>query len=134
MHDVMKMLALGLTAFFLASPHRPPPTTALSEVEAEEPFVPAPQSFADEAACTAHLAAWVRGSARPTYDAAVGPYAIAPGDTRAHRVAARDRAHEIEEQRCLGAALSARRWTHSMAEVKPITIDDIRKMSFPAAK
>ncbi len=127
----MKIIALRLTALLLASPNAPP--AALSEAVEETPFVVSPQTFADAAACSAHLTAWVRASARPAYDAAVGPYAIAPGDTRAHRVAARGWAHEIEEQRCLAAVLSERRWTHAMSDVKPITIDDIRTMSFPAS-
>lgn len=126
----MKMLALAVTAFLLASPHAPPD---VSETDNETPFAAASQTFADEPACTAHLAAWVRDSAPPAYVAAVGPYRIAPNDTRAHRVAARDSGHEIDEHRCLGAALSARRWTHRMGEVKPVTMDDIRKMSFPAS-
>lgn len=130
----MKTIALGLTALLLASPHAPPtaPATALSEADGETPFVASRQDFVDAAACSAHLATWVRSSPRPAYDAAVGPYPIAPGDVRAHRVAARGWAHEIEEQRCLVEALSSRRWTHAMNDVKPITIDDIQNMSFPA--
>lgn len=128
----VKMLGLGVAALMLASPHEAPPASSTSEPDVEAPFAAAAQTFADEAACTFYLAAWVRGSGPPTYDAAVGPYRIAAGDTRAHRVAARDRAHEIEERRCSGAALSERRWTHSISDVKPITLDDIRQMSFPA--
>lgn len=130
MSALVKMLGLAAAALMLASPREAPPV--VSAVEPETPFVAATRTFASEAACTAHLASWVRDSAPPAYDAAVGPYRIAPGDTRAHRVAARDWAHEIEEQRCLGAALSGRRWTHAMSDVEPITLDDIRTMSFPA--
>lgn len=120
----MKIVALALTAFFVASPNLPP-----SDADGEAPFVASPRSFADEAACIAELAAFVASSRG--FDAAVGPYRIARGDTRAHRVKAEAWAHLIEEQRCLGAALSSRRWTHAMSDVKPITMDDIEKMSFP---
>lgn len=126
----MKMLALGLTAFLLASPHLPaPPPAAVDEAQAETPFEPWPETFADPAACIAHLTAFVK--AGTGLDAAVGPYRIATGDVRAHRVEAKDWSHDIEERRCLGAALSTRRWTHSMGDVKPITMGDIEKMSFP---
>ncbi len=131
---VLKTLALVASALLLATPVEVPPEAQATEAEAEveTPFVASARSFADAQACAAHLAAWVRDSAPPAYDAAVGPYVITPGDVRAHRVAARDWTHEIEEQRCSGAALSGRRWTHAMVDVKPITLDDIRKMSFPA--
>lgn len=138
MSAVTRTLALGLSALLLGSHVGPPPVgpPPIEPPPIEEaggaPFVAFAGSFADAGACAAHLATWVRDSAPPAYDAAVGPYAIAVGDVRAHRVAARGWAHEIEEHRCLGAALSGRRWTHGMNDVQPITLDDIRKMSFPA--
>lgn len=138
MPRIMKLAALALTAFLVGSPHsadtpRSPATPRLpvSEPEAEAPFVPSASTFSTPASCAAHLAGLVWASAPPAYDAAVGPYAIAPGDMRAHRVKAREWGHEIEEFRCLGAVLASRRWTHSMSGVKPFTIEDIGKMSFP---
>lgn len=122
----MKLAALGLTAVLLASPHPPAPPAA----ETGAPFESLRETFADPAACVAHLAAFVKASAR--FAAAAGPYRVGPGDMRAHRVEAKDWVHQIEERRCLGAVLSTRRWTHGMSDVKPITMDDIEKMSFPA--
>lgn len=129
----MKIAALSLAALLVGSPRTvavpvPPPVRA---VEVEEPFVPSAQKFADAASCSAHLAKIVRVSAPPAYAAAVGPYAIAAGDTRAHRVKARHWGHEIEEFRCTGAQLASRRWTHSMSDVKPFTMKEIGNMSFP---
>lgn len=128
----MKLAALALTAFLVGSPRPPAQPPQLSEPETEVPFGGTTSTFPGAAACAAHLAAVVRASAPPAYDAAVGPYPIAPGDVRAHRVKAHQWGHEIEEFRCLGASLASRRWTHSMSDVKPFTIEDIGKMSFPA--
>lgn len=129
MPRVMKLAALALTAFLVASPRAP--LQPVGGTEAEAPFVASSSAFHDPVSCVAHLSALVRASAPPAYDAAVGPYVIAPADTRAHRVKAREWGHEIEEFRCLGPALSSRRWTHSMSGVKPFTVEDIGKMSFP---
>lgn len=130
MRGFMKIAALALTAFLVASP-REALVTAYGEAPGEAAFVAAPEIFPDAPACAAHLAGLVRASAPPAFDSAVGPYAIAPGDVRAHRVKAQGWGHDIEEFRCLGARLDARRWTHSMNDVKPITVEDIGKMSFP---
>lgn len=124
----MKLVSLGLLALFVASPHAPPPAPA----DQGPPFAAAAQRFANAAACASHLASIVAASPPPAYDRAVGPYVIAPGDTRAHRVRARDWGHEIEEFRCLDAVLSSRIWSHDMSGVKPFTIEAIRGMSFPA--
>lgn len=133
MPTVMKFATLALTALLVGSSYEAAaPAQAVSEVDDETPFVAVPRTFADAAACVAHLAAVVRTSAPPAYDAAVGPYVVAVGDSRAHRVKARDWGHEIEEFRCLAASLASRRWTHSMTDVKPFTVEDIGKMSFPA--
>lgn len=132
----MKLAALILTASLLASPQSAPVTpdlpSAVSQADAGPPFVAAAVTFASPPTCVAHLTALIRASAPPTFDSAVGPYAIAPGDVRAHRVSAKGWGHEIEEHRCLGAALGSRTWSHSMSDMKPITIDDISGMSFPA--
>lgn len=98
----------------------------------ERPFE-AIGSFVSPEACIRELASVVAVGAGVGFDRSVGPYAIAPGDLRAHRVRAEGGGHEIEEWRCLGAAMSRRRWTHAMSEVKPFTIEDIEKMSFPAS-
>lgn len=146
MFHPMKLAGLALTAILVGSPHvtetpnpvspgvgswqdpsGPGAAAPLQEVQ----FSPATRVFSDAPGCIAHLTALVSASVPPTYVAAAGPYVIASQDLRAHRVRARDRGHEIEEYRCQAAALSSRRWTHSMSEVKPITLDDIGKMSFP---
>lgn len=132
MPRLMKLAALALTAFLVGSPHQPAaPLQSVGELEAEAAFVASAKTFTSSAACAAHLAALVRTSAPPAFDAAVGPYAVAAGDVRAHRVKAHLWEHEIEEFRCVGLALSSRRWTHSMSDVKPFTVEDIGKMSFP---
>ena len=95
------------------------------------PFIASAETFADANACVAHLARFVEASAPPAFAASAGPYRIADGDMRAHRIRPRDWGHEIEELRCLGAALSSRVWRHSMSDVKSFTVEDIGKMSFP---
>ena len=125
---VMKLAALVATAVLLASPA--PPPQAVSEPEGG-PFVALPDSFATPAACAAHLGSLIKASAPPAFDRAVGPYTIADGDVRAHRVKAQGWGHDIEEFRCSGASLEGRRWSHSMSDVKPFTVEDIGKMSFP---
>ncbi|HZF43846.1 MAG TPA: hypothetical protein VEZ48_10600 [Sphingomonadaceae bacterium] len=129
----MKIAALALVALLVGSPREapvaPPPEV---DDDAGPPFGHTLRTYRDASTCSGELASLVRASMPPAYAAAVGPYRIAAGDHRAHRVRARDWGHEIEEFRCLGAALSSRRWTHAMMDVKPFTIEDIGRMSFPA--
>lgn len=130
---MMKIAALALTAFLVGSPRGAPVAPPANIVDDVAPsFGPTLRTFPDASACSAELASLVRASAPPAYAAAAGPYLIASDDLRAHRIRARDWGHEIEEFRCAGAALSSRRWTHSMSDVKPFTIEDIGRMSFPA--
>lgn len=129
---LMKIAALAIAALLVGSPREAAAPLAISDADNGPPFGSAIRTFANAPACSEHLSAIVRASTPPAFDAAAGPYAIAAGDARAHRIKARDWGHEIEEYRCLGAALSSRRWTHSMSEVKPFTVEDIGKMSFPA--
>lgn len=82
----------------------------------ETPFEPAGRSFADAASCKAFLAASAGEARGRGFDSVEGPYAIAAGDVRIHTVRAEGRGHRIDEQRCLGAALSARSWRHSLDE------------------
>ena len=80
----------------------------------EVPFEPSARIFADAAACKAHLGQLV-GEARAAAHVAVeGPYEIAAGDVRAHKVLLAGSGHRITEHRCLGQQLSARTWRHSM--------------------
>lgn len=81
----------------------------------EAPFEPSPERFSDAAACRAHLGTIVAEARRAGFDAAVGPYALAPADLRAHTVRAEGSGHRISEYRCDAARLSARSWIHSMA-------------------
>lgn len=130
---VVSVAALALAALAVAYPHDAQPSRqSVSEPPGEAAFTSSPENFANATGCAAHLTILVKNSAPPAFDKAVGPYEIAPGDVRAHRVKAQDWGHDIEEYRCLGAALSVRRWSHSMNDVKPFTIEDIGKMSFPA--
>lgn len=127
---IVSVAALALAALAVAYPQDAPREAAAGPA-GEAVFEDLPESFANAGACAAHLAVLVKNSAPPAFDKAVGPYPIAPGDVRAHRVKAQGWGHDIEEFRCLGVALSARRWSHAMNDVKPFTIEDIGKMSFP---
>ena len=89
---------------------------AAAAADFESPFEPAPQSFADAAGCKAFLATRIAEARRQDYDAAEGPYVLAAGDVRIHTVRAEGRGHRIDEQRCLGAALSGRSWHHSLED------------------
>lgn len=90
----------------------------------ETPFEAAPQSFADAAACKAFLAARAGEARGQGFDAVEGPYELAAGDVRIHTVRAEGRGHRIDEQRCLGAALSGRSWSHSLEEEEePFTVE-----------
>ena len=79
----------------------------------EVPFTPV-RSFADAAACRAHLGAVVADARLRKLDAAEGPYEIATGDVRAHLVLAGGTGHRITEHRCLAEKLDSRTWQHSM--------------------
>ena len=127
----MKIAAIAASAFVLASPQVNAPP-AVSEAADGPPFEAVAQSFPTAEACAEQLARLVKEGAPPAFERAVGPYVIAPGDVRAHRVRAEHWGHAIEEYRCLGARLESRRWTRSMSDVKPFTIEDIGRMSFPA--
>lgn len=74
----------------------------------------ATQGFADAAACSAFLAARAGEARRAGFDAVEGPYLLAVGDVRIHTVRAEGRGHRINEQRCVGAALSGRSWHHGL--------------------
>lgn len=120
-------LVLILLAAFFLQPAAQPPLRASGEGEVA--FEASAERFADAAACRAHLAGFVAASR--DHVSAKGPYEVAPGDVRAHRVRVVAAGHEIEEQRCLGSALSSRKWSHGAGgEVAPFTIDDIEKMRF----
>ena len=82
----------------------------------ETPFEAAQRSFADAAACKAFLATRAGEARGQGFDAVEGPYELAAGDVRIHTVRAEGLGHRIDEQRCLGAALSGRSWRHSLED------------------
>jgi hypothetical protein len=82
--------------------------------EGEVAFEASRQGFADAAACKAFLAGRAGEARGKGFDAVEGPYQLAAGDLRIHTVRAEGNGHRIEEQRCLGAALSGRSWHHSL--------------------
>jgi hypothetical protein len=90
----------------------------------ETPFA-AERDFADAAQCKAALAARAGEALGRGFDAVEGPYEVAAGDVRIHTVRAEGRGHRIDEQRCLGASLSERSWTHSLedGEETPFTAE-----------
>ena len=92
----------------------------------EAPFEPVAERFADAAACKAHLAGLAETARGEAWEAVKGPYAIAPDDVRIHMVRAEGSGHRIAEHRCLGAALAARSWHHSMeAAEEAFTIESV---------
>jgi hypothetical protein len=91
-------------------------SAAAGGADGEAPFRQAQQSFADAAACKAFLAARAGEALGEGFDAVEGPYELAAGDVRIHIVRAEGRGHRIDEQRCLGAALSGRSWRHSLED------------------
>ena len=99
----MKLLLLSL---LLAAP-------ASAADQDEVPFKPV-RELASAAACLALLVDEVRAARAASAMAAEGPYEIAPGDLRMHRVDVAEQGHRITEQRCLGFALSMRSWVHAM--------------------
>ena len=89
---------------------------ATAAPDGETPFVASAQSFADAAACKAFLATRAGDARGRGFDAVEGPYELAAGDVRIHVVRFEGRGHRIDEQRCLGAALSGRSWHHSLED------------------
>ena len=85
----------------------------------EAPFEASERSFADAAACKAFLDASAGEARGLGFDAVEGPYEVAAGDVRIHTVRADGQGHRIDEQRCIGAALSGRSWRHSLEEDEP---------------
>jgi hypothetical protein len=83
--------------------------------EGDTPFKPE-RGFADAASCKAFLADRAGEARGEGFDAVEGPYPIAADDVRIHMVRAEGNGHRIDEQRCLGAALSGRSWRHSLED------------------
>jgi hypothetical protein len=104
------------------------PLLLLTAAADEVPFEPSAERFADTAACRARLVE-LAGTARTgRYDAVEGPYEITPGDVRIHMVRAERNGHAIAEHRCLGGALSARRWTHALEANEPeFTVESVAR-------
>ena len=100
------MFSLALALLFAAP--------AAAPADGEVPFEPV-RSYADAGACRAALVAHA-AEARRAAVAVEGPYEVAAGDIRMHRVDVSERGHRITEERCLAAALSRRSWLHEMRE------------------
>ena len=98
------MFPLAVAILFAAS--------ATAAGDGELPFEPV-QSYADAGACRARLVADV-AEARGAAVATEGPYEVAAGDLRMHRVDVSEHGHRITEERCQLAALSRRSWLHEM--------------------
>src|ERR671921_254269 len=81
--------------------------SAAGGLDGETPFEASKRSFADAAACKAFLATRAGQARGEGFDAVEG---------RIHTVKAEGRGHRIDEQRCLGAALSGRNWRHSLED------------------
>lgn len=92
------------------------PLLAAASVAAAEPpeFEGASERFANAGACLGHLQHIVANARGGDFDAAEGPYAIAPSDVRAHTVRSEGLGHRISEYRCAGAELSSRSWVERM--------------------
>ena len=88
---------------------------AATAVAAEPPeFEDSTERFADAGICLGYLRHIVAEARAGEYDAAEGPYEVAPADVRAHTVRAEGLGHRISEYRCAGAALSSRSWLERM--------------------
>jgi hypothetical protein len=91
-------------------------------------FTAASQRFADPAACRAFLGRLVVEAAGSGFDAAEGPYELAPDDVRAHTVRAVGAGHRISEYRCSAAELGERSWTRSMTdEAEEFTVESVAR-------
>ena len=84
--------------------------------EGETPFKFSERGFSTAAACKAFLATRAGEARGEDFDAVEGPYQIAADDVRIHMVRAEGNGHRIDEQRCLGSALSGRSWRHSLED------------------
>ena len=98
----------------------------------EAPFVPSDHTFADAAACKAHLEQVVADARGGRYAAVEGPYEIVAGDVRAHTVLAEEAGHRIAEHRCLANKLSSRTWRHSMGSEEAEAPETIESMAAKA--
>ena len=88
---------------------------AAAAVAAEPPeFEDPTERFADADTCLGHLRHIVAEAHAGDFDAAEGPYEVAPADVRAHTVRAEGLGHRISEHRCADAALSSRSWVERM--------------------
>ncbi len=101
------------------------PAAAAEEV----PFEPSTRSFADAAACRAHLGTLVAVARAGGHAAAEGPYAVAAGDVRVHTVSTAGSGHRITEHRCIGERLSTRSWRHSMDDAEAEAPETIESMA-----
>jgi hypothetical protein len=91
-------------------------------------FEPDDRSFADAAACQAHLVTLAEAARASGDEIVEGPYGIAPGDVRIHMIRADGDGHRITEHRCLDAALASRSWRHSMAGAEQeFTIESVAR-------
>jgi hypothetical protein len=91
-----------------------PLLAAASIAAAEPPEFAGAEPFADAGACLGHLQHLVAAARGGDFDAAEGPYTVAPSDVRAHTVRSEGLGHRISEYRCAGAELSSRSWVERM--------------------
>jgi hypothetical protein len=95
------------------------PLLLLTAASDETPFEASAETFADAAACKARLAALAAEARGGAHDAVEGPYQVASGDVRIHKVQAEGFGHRVAEHRCLSEKLSSRSWTHRMEAAAP---------------
>ena len=92
------------------------PLFAIATAAAADPpdFESSAERFGDAGACLGHLQHIIADARGGDFDAAEGPYTVAPTDVRAHTVRAEGLGHRISEYRCEGAQLSVRSWIERM--------------------
>jgi hypothetical protein len=120
----VRTLPLALIAASVAGA----PALATDEV----PFEPSMSSFADAAACKAHLVQSVADARLVAHVAVEGPYEVIAGDVRAHIIKLAGSGHRITEHRCLSEKLSSRSWRHAMAGVEAEEAETIESMAAKA--